>query len=226
MVDSKLTTFNKLLIKKAPLLKCIFTTLILQIIVTTVIVYMNHKNPYLVNKIVNINRFALFFLFLSSSIGIMLYMTMAEMPFAQRAVLFGAFSIIQGLLLSLITTRTSKKVVFNALISTFTIFMFFMLVGFVIVYNRIDLSWLGIYLLLMLLMVIIYRISSLFFQRNEKREKYISLFVIFLFSLFILYDTNNIMLRYENTGVDCIRGSLDYYLDLLNIFANSMRLNR
>lgn len=226
MVDSKLTTFNKLLIKKAPLLKCIFTTLILQIIVTTVIVYMNHKNPYLVNKIVNINRFALFFLFLSSSIGIMLYMTMAEMPFAQRAVLFGAFSMIQGLLLSLITTRTSKKVVFNALISTFTIFMFFMLVGFVIVYNRIDLSWLGIYLLLMLLMVIIYRISSLFFQRNEKREKYISLFVIFLFSLFILYDTNNIMLRYENTGVDCIRGSLDYYLDLLNIFANSMRLNR
>lgn len=226
MVDSKLTTFNKLLIKKAPLLKCIFTTLILQIIVTTVIVYMNHKNPYLVNKIVNINRFALFFLFLSSSIGIMLYMTMVEMPFAQRAVLFGVFSIIQGLLLSLITTRTSKKVVFNALISTFTIFMFFMLVGFVIVYNRIDLSWLGIYLLLTLLMVIIYRISSLFFQRNEKREKYISLFVIFLFSLFILYDTNNIMLRYENTGVDCIRGSLDYYLDLLNIFANSMRLNR
>lgn len=226
MVDSKLTTFNKLLIKKAPLLKCIFTTLILQIIVTTVIVYMNHRNPYLVNKIVNINRFALFFLFLSSSIGIMLYMTMAEMPFAQRAVLFGAFSMIQGLLLSLITTRTSKKVVFNALISTFTIFMFFMLVGFVIVYNRIDLSWLGIYLLLTLLMVIIYRISSLFFQRNEKREKYVSLFVIFLFSLFILYDTNNIMLRYENTGVDCIRGSLDYYLDLLNIFANSMRLNR
>lgn len=226
MVDSKLTTFNKLLVKKAPLLKCIFTTLILQIIVTTVIVYMNHKNPKLVNKISNINRFALFFMFLTSSIAVMLYMTMADMPFAQRAVLFGVFSIIQGLLLSLITTRTSKKVVFNALISTFTIFLFFMFVGFVIVYNKINLSWMGVYLLLTLLMVIIYRISSIFFQRNEKREKYLSLFVIFLFSLFILYDTNNIMLRYENTGVDCIRGALDYYLDLLNIFANAMRLNR
>ena len=45
-----------------------------------------------------------------------------------------------------------------------------------------------------------------------------------LFSLFIMYDTNNILLRYSGKN-DCIRGALDYYLDILNLFTSYFDLN-
>ena len=56
-------------------------------------------------------------------------------------------------------------------------------------------------------------------------SKILTVFTLFIFSIFILYDTNNILLRYENTGVDCIRGSLDYYLNLINVFSSMLNLN-
>ena len=53
---------------------------------------------------------------------------------------------------------------------------------------------------------------------NRKTYMTINTFGIVLFSLFIMYDTNKILVRYKNTEVDCVRGALDYYLDLINLF--------
>ena len=39
-----------------------------------------------------------------------------------------------------------------------------------------------------------------------------------LFSVYIVYDTNNILQR--DYGGDFITASLDYYLDIINIFSN------
>ena len=46
---------------------------------------------------------------------------------------------------------------------------------------------------------------------------------LFLFALYILYDTNHILQR--NYYGDFITASLDYYLDIINIFVNLFSLN-
>jgi FtsH-binding integral membrane protein len=118
-----------------------------------------------------------------------------------------------------------KDIIMSALVSTVAIFATFLAVGMFIVYLGIDLGWMGIYLFLGLLGLIITRIVSSIMKPDEPRSKYSTIFGLLLFSVFILYDTNNILLKYSTTGVDCIRGALDYYLDLVNIFVQSVDSN-
>ena len=64
-----------------------------------------------------------------------------------------------------------------------------------------------------LLLLIIFQIVTLF---SGGSMRWIYVFSLVLFSLYIIYDTNNILQR-EYYG-DFITASLDYYLDVLNIF--------
>ena len=49
-------------------------------------------------------------------------------------------------------------------------------------------------------------------------HKIIAIFGLVIFSMYIIYDTNQILQRsYDN---DFITASLDYYLDIINIFNN------
>jgi len=50
----------------------------------------------------------------------------------------------------------------------------------------------------------------------------LSVFSLLLFSMYIIYDTNAILQR--NYYGDFIRASLDYYLDVLNIFVDLINI--
>jgi FtsH-binding integral membrane protein len=65
------------------------------------------------------------------------------------------------------------------------------------------------------------RIINLFIP-SQSTFKYLSVFTIFLFSVFIIYDTN-IILQRDYSG-DFITASIDYYLDILNIFINLINI--
>ena len=52
-------------------------------------------------------------------------------------------------------------------------------------------------------------------------HKSIAVITIILFSLFIIYDTNNIL--YIDSK-DAIGASMDYYLDIMNIFLSIVNL--
>jgi FtsH-binding integral membrane protein len=54
--------------------------------------------------------------------------------------------------------------------------------------------------------------------------KFFSMVAILLFSMYIIYNTNQIMQRDYNG--DFIRASLDYYLDILNLFLNLFSFNQ
>jgi FtsH-binding integral membrane protein len=47
---------------------------------------------------------------------------------------------------------------------------------------------------------------------------------LLLFSVYVVYDTNSILQR--NYNGDFITASLDYYLDILNIFSNLLSFGR
>ena len=85
----------------------------------------------------------------------------------------------------------------------------------------------GVLLFIGLLLLITSRIVTVLayddkdVKEAKEKHKYLSIIGIVLFSLYILYDTNTILLKYKNKNkVDCIKGSLDYYLDIVNLFSN------
>ena len=54
-------------------------------------------------------------------------------------------------------------------------------------------------------------------------KKTLSYIGLGLFSLFVVYDTNQILSRDYNG--DFITASMDYYLDILNLFTNLLNTN-
>ena len=98
------------------------------------------------------------------------------------------FGIIQGVFLGLSTQYIEKELIKSALISTITIFITFLCVGFSVVYFNYDLTWMGIYLLMALLALLGYRISLIFIQVDDNFKKIMVTISILLFSIFIIYE--------------------------------------
>lgn len=219
--NNKLQIFRKLLLKKRELLKCIFTTLLFQVSVTSIVVYAIKKYNYLDSKL--FKSFAFPITILVINIFLIFAMLSNNMSFQNRFFIFVLFSVINGLLIGSIAKYISIEVINTALASTCLIFLLFLITGFGIVYFKIDLSWMGIFLLYALLGYLIYLIASFFIPSVNSYKKYATTFGLILFSIFILYDTNNILLKYNDTNIDCIRGSLNYYQDIVNIFIHMLR---
>ena len=59
----------------------------------------------------------------------------------------------------------------------------------------------------------------------ETYQKVFAVISLTIFMLYIIYDTNKILLKYNNTNDYCIIGALDYYLDVINIFIDLLRLS-
>jgi FtsH-binding integral membrane protein len=60
-------------------------------------------------------------------------------------------------------------------------------------------------------------IVNIFIAESSFLKKILVIGSLLLFSLYIMYDTNNILQR--NYYGDFITASLDYYLDIINIFS-------
>tara|TARA_Y100000768_G_scaffold387153_1_gene377468 strand:- start:401 stop:1111 length:711 start_codon:yes stop_codon:yes gene_type:complete len=229
---SYLKNFSSLIKKKQNLLKCIFLTLIFQFLVST-LVFMGMYNSNIVlyketdeNKIKkNLWKWKLgIFIFLIVTIGLVILMTSISFTFNQRFAIFSLFSFLQGVFLGLCLKFVDYNLLLSVLTSTLFLLVSMLLVGFGMVFFKQDLSWLGIILFMILLGLISIRIIGFFMPYTSEFNKMIAGISIVLFSIYIIYDTNIILLRYNavNYGRDCIVGALDYYLDTINIFVNML----
>ena len=214
----KLEVFNKLLKAKSPLLKCIFSTLIFQALLTTIVFRHVYQNPSQYSNMLKKNNILFIALFLIIQISLIAAMLGADISFSMRFILFVIFSVVEGLFLGASMVYVPKDIIMSALVSSIAIFATFLVIGLFIVYLGIDLGWMGVFLLLGLIGLIISRIASIYMQPSETREKAFVVIGMILFSGYILFDTNNILLKYKNSGVDCIRGALEYYMDIINLF--------
>lgn len=219
---SLLQHFSKLIHKKKNLLRCIFTTLLLQLMVTTLTFVFIYKNKFVTNQ----PKYGVLsgLVFLVIAMGLIYAMTSIGMSFTERALLFTLFSIIQGLFLGFNLQYIRANTILGALLFTGILFLMMLSAGFLMVYFQIDLSWLGILLFFLLLVLIIARIVTFFGNKTRTYDYIITMFALLLFSVYIVYDTNIILLRYDAIKYerDCIVGALDYYLDIINIFVSSL----
>ena len=217
---TKLEIFQQLLHKKSGLLRCIFTTVIFQLSVTSLVAAFIHKKPELLPK--HLNIYWVLGLLFSCTVLVLGMIIPQNLSFYKRFGIFIIFSIVQGALLGILTKYLPSEIILSAVVSTAAIFSTLLIIGAIIVYFGIDLSWLGIFLLTALLGLVIKQIVGFFIPSSNTSRHFTTLFALVIFSLYILYDTNNILLKYQNTDIDCIRGSLDYYLDIINLFVHSI----
>ena len=222
---NNLDQFKDLIISKQDLLKCIFGTLIFQILVTTLVFNHVRNNPKNYKKIFDkIDTVPLILLLVALNIFLIFVMVAFNINFYIKFIVFILFSVIQGLFLGAALKYVDHGIINTALISTISIFLVLLVLGLIITYFHLNISWLGIVLFISLISLIIIQITSLFIHESKATNRLATIFGLIIFSLYILYDTNNILLKYKNSNVDCITGALDYYLDIVNIFLETTNL--
>ena len=207
----------KLFNQKKDFLLKIFSNLIFQLIVTYIVA--TKAQGYDISK-VHMN----FFVFIIPAFILIVLMTIIQNPFI-KFILFTMFSILFGLMLSHRFMVTNPDVIKTALIGVLGIFITMFLFTLFLLMLGIEVNeTFGLFLLTGLIAMIIVLIVSHFMKNYSKYHKIFSGILLFLFSLYIIYDTTNILIRDFYKG-DFISASLDYYLDIINIFVNLLSFN-
>ncbi len=89
--------------------------------------------------------------------------------------------------------------------------------------TKIDLSKLGIYLVVALLIAIILEIINIFLM-NQVLDMTLCIVILVIFVGYVAYDIQKILERYEETDGMAIIGAFDLYLDFINIFLRLLQL--
>ena len=151
-------------------------------------------------------------------IVIILILALITMPSWLKFILFSLFSAAFGILLAYRKYGLDAGVIRSALVGTASIFVTMFVFGLVLIMSGIQLGFMtSIVLLFALLALIIISIVQYFIAQSSLLKKLIVIATLLIFSLYIVYDTNTILQR--NYDGDFITASLNYYLDLINIFS-------
>ncbi len=211
----KLVSIQDLFYQKKGLLVATFANLIFQLLLTYYVMINNapkDKKEILENR----NKIWLYFLI---QILIIVILGLTQLPSIVKFLLFSIFSYTFGLQLGYVKYFTSEEMIKFALLGTVSIFAVMFAIGTFMIISGINLGYkYGLILFYLLLGLIIFRLVILFSNTINAFQKILSVISILLFSVYIIYDTNMILQR--NYYGDFITASLDYYLDIINIFLN------
>lgn len=152
-------------------------------------------------------------------IGVLIFaMAVQRKPVWNLVALFG-FTTLSGLTLGPVMNVYNADVIQDALVLTTLVFGG--LTGYVLTSKK-DFSFLSGFLFTGLLIIIGGSLLNMFFFKNSAMEFIISGGGVILFSGFILYDTSNILHRYDPR--DYTSATLSLYLDVINLFLFILRL--
>ena len=149
---------------------------------------------------------------------IILILAFITMPPWLKFILFSLFSTAFGVILGYRKSGVDPAIVKSALVGTASIFVAMFAFGVALIASGIKLGFkFGLGLLIALFFLVIVSIVQIFIAESSLLKKLIVIASLMIFSLYIMYDTNSILQR--NYNGDFITASLDYYLDIINIFS-------
>jgi FtsH-binding integral membrane protein len=149
---------------------------------------------------------------------IILILGFITMPSWLKFILFSLFSMAFGVILGYRKSGVDPGIVKSALVGTASIFVTMFAFGLALIASGIKLGLrFGLGLFFALLFLVIVTIVQFFIAKSSLLKKILVIGSLMVFSLYIMYDTNNILQR--NYYGDFITASLDYYLDIINIFS-------
>jgi FtsH-binding integral membrane protein len=163
-------------------------------------------------------------LLIISTFIIIYFLALVPIPSWLKFILFSVFSYIWGILLASFKLKIHDTELINmTMLGSIGIFSVMFLIGGFLLATGIQLGLkTGFFLFVSLLILIIFQIFN-FFYKSTILVKSLAAIGIVIFSGYIIYDTN-IILQRDYYG-DFITASLDYYLDILNIFLKLTVLN-
>jgi len=209
-------TFNK----KKGLLVATFANLIFQLGVT----YYVMENNAVKNDNDLKSKYYKIFLYFLTQLVIIIILTVVPLPSIIKFLLFVVFSYTFGLELAYVKYFSGDAIVRFALLGTISIFAVMFAIGTMLILTGIQLGYkFGLILFYSLLTLILVSLLTIFTGAISGFYKLISIVGILLFSMYIIYDTNRLMQR--NYYGDFITASLDYYLDIINLFLNLLSFN-
>ena len=212
----KKPNFVSLINNKKKFLMLVFSNLIFQLGITYYTFVMTPANEIKESKMKLWGIVAALFIVLFA-------MILIQSPMIKFA-LFCLFSFLQGTLVASIKNETNSQIIKTSMAGVITIFVFMVTCGFVLMGFGIYLTnAFGMILFWLLLALIIFQLINFMAGTQSVMKKGVAGFGLILFSIYVVYDTNTILQR--NYYGDFITASVDYYLDIMNIFLDLVTLN-
>lgn len=206
------TNLLKLMYEKKEFLILVFSNLIAQLGLTYYIMEKTN-NP-------KINFWALF----AAQIIIIFVISLVPMPEYLKFLIFCLFSYTFGLMLSDLKNKYSNQAIQIAIQGALSVFGVFLAAGVALIVGGINLGYrFGAMLFWGLLLLIVFELVFVLGANMPQAQKILSFAGIIIFALYVLYDTNKILQR-DYYG-DFITASMDYYLDILNLFVDFLGTN-
>lgn len=199
---------------KAPFMGAVIALMIAQLLVTLYVMQKLYTNERLQKLLLSswIYTLAAFL----APLVIIVILAFVPMPMYAKLVLFTTFSVSFGVLLSMSRRLLRPELVRVALLATLGVFIAMFVFGMVLAGFGYDVFWLGAILFVALIIALISGIVMLFTDPDQKTVRIRAILIVVLFSLYVLYDTNQIIMR-DYSG-DYVTASIDYYLDTINLF--------
>ena len=208
MGGGKVPSLTSLFKEKKQFLIYVFANLIVQLGITY----------YVMTNYVEKRQISHLLLFLSQ-LFIIFILAFVPMPAWLKFLLFSVFSATFGIMLASLKNTVDPAILKTALVGTLGIFGGMFFTGLGLLLSGVELTGrFGLGLLAALLILIVVSIVFMFMGTYSSAVKGLSVVGLLLFSLFVVYDTNTILQR--NYYGDFITASLDYYLDIINLFLN------
>ena len=150
---------------------------------------------------------------------ILFVMILVPMPEFIKFLLFCLFSYTWGLALSKLKKEYNSNMINVAIQGALTVFAVFVVAGITLIAGGINLGYkFGAILFWSLLALIVANLIFILGASMNQAHKILSFIGIILFAMYVMYDTNIILQR--NYSGDFITASMDYYLDILNLFTS------
>ena len=210
---------TSLLFEKRDLLVKTFANLIVQLGITYYAMEKFSEEKDKDKKSKNVTILVIIYLF-----AFVIILGFIPMPTWLKLILFCGFSYGAGYLLSNLKVVAGEEVIHTAILGTMSIFGIMFALGLFMLLSGIKLGFrTGLILFYSLLFLIIARLLNYFTAQSSDFAKGLTIFGLLLFSVYIIYDTNTILQK--NYYGDFITASIDYYLDIINIFTKLVSLN-
>ena len=156
---------------------------------------------------------------------VILVLALVPMSMPVKLLVFSGFSYLMGLLLSSIKKERDPKAIELAISSALGIFGAMFAVALIMSAFNVKIpAKMGLILLFALFALIIARLVTTITDTYSANNKALSFFGIMLFAIYVVYDTMVILSRDIYKG-DFVTASMDYYLDIINLFVNRMSLS-
>jgi FtsH-binding integral membrane protein len=223
--NTDITQLFKLIYEKKSFFALILLTLVIQLYITYYVSENFNIEKNEKNKETNIHPFNTTVIGASIiALLLIIILGMVPMPMWLKFVIFSLFSSALGVILAYKKSRYDPNTIKTAFLGTISIFVSMFAFGVALIASNIQLGYMfGLGLLYALLFIFMILIIQVLLVKSSLLYKIIVVSLLMLFSVYIVYTTNSILQR-DYSG-DFITASIDYYLDIINIFSNLLNLS-